>query len=182
MGITEKQPTFPIMTDLSLTFIGDGEGKVRYFFSNWMNSIVKYRKPASSSNPKHEMFEIGYKRDYTCTIDIVVVDRYNKKIFHIKVHEAWPIALGDQSLNWNDNDSLMNIPVTFTYYNWTQEVIDIDTASLAGDLAPSILGKVVKIGTAIQTLATIKKPKSIGDIINVTRNASNVVNGLKGLF
>ncbi len=181
MGVTEKMPTFPIFTDLSLTFIGDGQGTVRNFFNAWMNNVIYYDDHGTPSTLNStQPYEVGYKSDYSVPIEIVVVDRYNREIFVTRIHQAFPVALGDQSLNWNDNDSLMTVPVTFTYQNWSTEIIKIPNNDFSSNLG--LIGSLVKIGTAVQTLASIKKPHSIGDIVNVTRNASSSINGLKGLI
>lgn len=183
-GVAEKVPTIPLFTDTTLSFIGDGKGDVRNFFVKWMNNIIRFNEHASMPFGAKGMtgpFEVSYKSQYTCQIEIVVVNRTNQEIFVVTLNDAYPIALGDQSLSWHDNDSLMSIPVTFTYYNWTAQVIEVPSG---GDISnnPSLINQLVKVGTAVQTLATIKKPRSIGDIVNVTKNASLAVSGLKGFF
>lgn len=184
VGVTEKRPTFPIFTDTTLTFIGDGKGEVRNFFYNWMTNIVKFDGMGSAQKPGDRMapFEVDYKENYQCQVNIVVLNRANKKIFKVTLVDAFPIALGDQSLSWHDNDSLMSIPVTFTYFNWKCETIDVGGIPAGLTPSASLLGSLVKVGTAIQTLASIKTPRSIGDIVNITKNTSSVINGLKGLL
>lgn len=183
VGVTEKKPTFPIFTDLSLSFIGDGKGAVRNFFYNWMNNIVRFSDHGGGPvKGMYSPFEVAYKEDYMIRMEIVVLDRHNRKIFVTEVNEAYPIALGDQSLSWHDNDSLMSVPVTFTYYNWKSRTIDVGSVVAGQEPSLSLLGKLVKVGTALQTLSTIKSPRSIGDIVNVTKNTASAVNGIKGLF
>lgn len=183
VGVTEKKPTFPIFTDVSLSFIGDGKGAVRNFFYNWMNNIIKFSEHGGGPlKGRYSPFEVAYKDDYAVRMEIVVVDRYNRKIFVTQIDEAYPIALGDQSLSWHDNDSLMSVPVTFTYYNWKSQSIDVNSIIAGQEPTAGLLGSLVKIGTAIQTLATIKSPRSIGDIVNVTKNTTSVINGIRGIF
>lgn len=183
VGVTEKKPTFPIFTDLSLSFIGDGRGAVRNYFYNWMNNIVRFTDHAGgAANGQMAPFEVRYKEDYMVRMNIVVVDRYNRNILVTEINEAYPIALGDQSLSWYDNDSLMSVPVTFTYYNWKSQTIDVGSVLAGQNPSPNLLQKLLKVGTAIQTLSTIKSPRSIGDIVNVTKNAASSINGIKGLF
>ncbi len=183
VGITEKRPTFPIFTDTTLTFIGDGKGEVRNFFYNWMTNIIKFDTPGATGPVGSRMspFEIDYKENYQCQITIVVLNRSNQQIFKVTLTDAFPIALGDQTLSWHDNDSMMSIPVTFTYYNWKCETLDV--AGINAGITPSanLLSSLVKIGTAVQTLASIKTPRSIGDIVNVSKNAALVINGIRGL-
>ena len=185
IGVTEKKPTFPIFTDLSLSFIGDGRGEVRNYFYNWMNNIVRFTELAGGAAPgagAMAPFEVRYKEEYVVRLNIVMVDRYNRNIFVTEINEAYPISLGDQSLSWHDSDSLMTIPVTFTYYNWKAQTINVAPIVAGEEPSASLLQKLLKVGTAIQTLASIKSPRSIGDVVNVTKNAASSINGLKGLF
>lgn len=190
-GPVEKKPTFPIFTDLSMTFIGDGRGVVHKMFYNWMNTMVRFDSPTAAAwgpaatgsafNSTSLPYEVSYKDNYSTTITITAVDRSNQEIIIIDLLEAYPIALGDISMSWSDTDSLMNIPVTFTFMNWKYQRIDISEI-MRGDMSESLLNKLIKAGTAIQTLSTISRPRSIGDIVNVTNLGALAVNGLKGLF
>lgn len=190
-GPVEKKPTFPIFTDLSMTFIGDGRGAVHKMFYNWMNTMVRFDSPTAAAwgpaatgsmfNSTSLPYEVAYKDNYSTTITITAVDRANQEIIVIDLLEAYPFAMGDISLSWSDTDSLMNIPVTFTFINWKYQRIDVSEI-LRGGGSEGLFNKLVKVGTAIQTLSTISKPKSIGDIVNVTNMGTMAINGLKGMF
>lgn len=182
-GPTEKKPYLPVFVDQQMTFLGDGSGLVHKFFYKWMNSIVKYdqfplgRQGANRLRP----FEVEYKRQYAVDITITAIDEVDRKIMEIKLFDAFPIAVGDIGLGWGQTDGYVNIPVTFTYYNWRRTDISIDLDELIGeDLSP--VQRLLKAGTAIQTLAKIRKPNNVADIVNVVNNSKVAVGSLGGFF
>lgn len=183
MGPSVKSPTLPQFTDMSLTFVGDGQGIVRNYFLDWMNRMVFFTEggggPLINNNAP---FEIEYKAQYATRINIVSVDRYNRAILVTELHDAFPIALGDQQLSWQDMDSLMSVNVTMTYRNWRTQTLDVGSIADGAPPAPSLLGNLVKVSTALQTLATIRMPTSIGDIVNVTRSTTSAISAIKGIL
>jgi len=129
-GPIERKPYAPVFMDQTFTMLGDGTGTVHRFFYNWMNGIVN-----SSSMPYSAWgvsyngarpFEVEFKSEYATDIKITAIDEANKKVIVVTLHEAYPVFMGDINMAWSDNDSIMRLPVTFTYYNWSLEEIDID--------------------------------------------------------
>lgn len=186
-GPIERKPYAPVFTDQTFTFLGDGTGQIHQFFYSWMNGIVKSdRMPYSSFGVGFnglKPFEVEFKNQYATEIRITVLDEANKKVIVVNLHEAYPIFLGDVALSWADNDSIMRIPVTFTYFNWSLEEIDLSgllDGATSGGL--SLLQKILKVGSAIQTISTIRKPTGIADVINVIGNAKKAIGGLSGIF
>lgn len=182
-GPTEKKPYAPTFIDQQMTFYGDGSGLVHKFFYSWMNSIVKYdefprgRPGRNGARP----FEVEYKRQYAVDITITAIDEVDRKIMEIKLFDAFPIAMGDIPLSWAQTDSFVSIPITFSYYNWKRTDISINLEDLIGeDLSP--VQRLLKAGTAIQTLAKVRKPGNVADILNVVNGSKVAVGSLRGLF
>lgn len=182
-GPTEKKPYAPIFVDQQMMFLGDGSGVVHKFFYKWMNGIIKYdefpRGRAGYNNVRP--FEVEYKRQYATDITISCIDEQEKKIIEVKLYDAYPIFMGDIGLNWSENDSFVRIPVTFTYYKWKRMDININIDDLIGeDLSP--IQRILKAGTAIQTLAKIRRPTNINDIAGVVNNSKTVIGSLGGFL
>lgn len=182
-GPIEKKPYAPIFVDQQMSFLGDASGTVHKFFYKWMNGIVKYdefpqgRKGYNDVRP----FEVEYKRQYAVDITISAIDEVDRKIMEIKLYDAFPVALGDVNMGWGNNDSYVTFPVTFSYYKWKRTDISINLDELIGeDLSP--VQRLLKAGTAIQTLAKIRKPQNVADITNVVNNSKVAVGSLGGLF
>lgn len=190
-GVFEKKPHSVIFTDQTLTFMGDNSGKIHRFFYIWMNSILKFdTKHTQLGENKYgigEPFSVEYKKqdnglpNYCVDIKITCINEAELKIQELTLMDAYPIFLGDVQLSWAETDSFVRFPVTFTYTNWKLEDIDVSTV-LKGGREPSLVEKIVKAGTAIQTLASLRKPQGVGDIINVVNNSKIAAGGILGLF
>jgi len=180
-GPIEKKPYAPIFVDTTLTFFADASGLVQKFFYKWMNGIVKFDEmpygPLGQVGANQlAPFEVNYKEQYSTDILVTTVDESNNDIITVRFTEAFPFFMGDISLGWGDTDSISRLPVTFTYFNWKIENININ--QLAGTQAPGLIQNLLKVGTAIQTLASIKKPNNVADVLNVVNNAKIAIGGL----
>lgn len=182
VGAIERKPYAPIFTDQQMTFYGDGSGTVHKFFYKWMNGIVKFDNPVNGKGGYNGLrpFEVEYKRDYAVDIVITTIDEKERKIKEFKLYGAYPISIGDINMSWAETDNFQRIPVTFTYYNWKRTDISIDIDNEFGNL--SAVQKILKAGTAIQTLASLRKPGNVADIINVVNNSKIALGGIQQLF
>jgi hypothetical protein len=165
-----------------MTFYGDASGTVHKFFYKWLSGIVKFDngvhgKPGYSGL---KPFEVEYKKDYAVDIIITTMDEKERKLMEFKLYEAYPIAMGDISMNWAETDGVVRIPITFTFNRWKRTDISLDIDEEFGGL--SSIQQILKAGTAIQTLASLKKPGNVADIINVVNNSKIAVGGITRLF
>jgi hypothetical protein len=186
VGPLEKKPYAPIFTDQSFSFIGDNTGKVYNHFYTWLNGIIKYDTlPNNTTVTGYNglgAYEVEYKEDYAVDVFITCINDVDQEIIICRLHDAYPIFLGDIQLSWAENDSFMRIPVTFTFFNWTLDRININSALQNQGASISNLQKLIQVGSAVQTLASLRKPTGVADIINVVNNAKIATVGLRGLF
>lgn len=177
-GPLEKKPYAPIFVDTNFTFFVDASGLVQTFFYKWMNGIVKFDEVHFGKHGYDYIhpFEVNYKHRYATDIIITTVDESNRDIINVRLRDAFPIFMGDISLGWNDTDTISRLPVAITYYNWTVEKINVD--QVMEERSQSVIQKLIKTGTAIQTLASLRKPNNVADVINVINNAKIAVGGL----
>jgi hypothetical protein len=204
IGPSQKIPVSVSYPDLNLIFYGDNSGFIHNFFRYWMNSIVmaNFDGPVNSNeianqNPfdrtsisvnlerdirKKAPYEFEYKTNYTMTVEISLFDSDSHRFETRKFLDVYPTSVGDVNLSWGNTDEFMRIPVNLTYsrYFTSSEVYPAPRASQVNNL--SLLQKLIKAGTAVQTLSTVKKPRSVADMINLTNNASIAGGGLRGLF
>jgi hypothetical protein len=127
-GNIEKRPTGTIFQDIPLTFYSDNDGSVIKYFHSWMQSIFAFN---DATNPNGSvknlpMNTFQYPNQYYGTVEITVLDETEKenKIIVYKLLEAYPIAIGDVQVDWNMQDQLLKIPVSFTYTAWTATSLD----------------------------------------------------------
>lgn len=182
-GLSEKIPTGAQMGDFACSFIADDEGIIYKFFYRWMNGIVKWDdKPnsagaASYNNLRPYQFE--YKSKYAASIQIVTYDEAENQLLSYTLYDAYPIGIGEVQHNWGDTDALVRLPINFTYSYFKVDKIDEDVAFKPGAAnSLGLLGTLIKVGSAVQTLASLKKPQNVGDAINVVNNAKIVLGNL----
>lgn len=188
MGPTEKRPYAPIFNDVLLQFYGDGQGLIHKYFYLWLNNIVRFDMANtrdnvdSRSTSKLAPFRVQYKDNYKCNITIITYNEKNESVIEVKLNDAFPVSIPDIPLSWGDNDQFMRIPVTFHYWTWSMnEYLSKDLSRIKLKPELNILEKIFKVGSAVQVIRSIKKPESIGDIINVVNNTRVVLEN-SGLF
>ena len=179
-GPIEKKPYAPIFNDISISFLVDGNGNIYKYFYKWMNSIVasdQYVNGNSSSSNGLGAFEVEYKDEYKCQLGISTFDEAGNSVLTSQIVDAIPIGLSDTSLSWSENDQIMKMNVTFTYFQHVLTNPDSKEPE-SGYIKPlSGLQQIVKAGTAIQTLASLRKPRNVGDVVNVINNAKTIIGG-----
>lgn len=177
VGPIERYPHNALFGDLELEFIGDSNGRILSFFHNWFNQIVKYNSDKVYDN----FYKVGYKDSYECTIQIDVYNQFSNKVLQYKLINAFPFRLNQTQMEWSPSNEFMKIGVGFHYKTWYTDQL---TPEAYGDQATglSTVQQLIKAGTIAQTIAALKKPQSIGDIINVINNANIISGGLSDFF
>lgn len=184
-GPIERKPYAPIFVDVNVSFLVDGTGMVQKFFYQWMNSIVKFDQTVNGSGSvvngtQINPFEVNYKTQYATDIMITTVDEANNDIVNVRLYDAYPVFMGDIALGWNDTDSIARLPITFTYFNWRIDKVNV--GQVTENRKPGVMQGILKAGTALQTLAMLKKPNNVADVLNVINNTKTVIGGLGSIF
>jgi len=180
-GLTEKIVNGASYGGFNCSFIGDQQGDIYKFFYIWMNSVLRFNEKTSAikTNDVDALpFEHSYKNEYTAPINLITYNENSDTLRTFDIFEAFPVAIGDVQYNWGDTDNLVRIPVQFAYsYFNVNNIKDSIKLKEGTKNTLGLFGKLIKIGTAIQVLGAIKKPQSIGDVINVVNNAKTVLTG-----
>jgi hypothetical protein len=159
-GPNEKRPYTVSFSDATFNIYFDSKRKNYDFFQTWISSIMDY----DVNNSTNSKFLLEYKSEYHSTVDLLVHDNTGTEIAHYVMDEAFPISIGDIPLNWGDTNSIIRIPVTFTFFTWSNELVKSaarfeETSSRVPDLA----GQIVK-----QTQQVIA---ATGNVLNGDSNA-----------
>jgi hypothetical protein len=182
-GLAEKVPTGASYGGFSCSFIGDSQGLIYKLFYRWMTGIVKFdEKPNASGKMSYnslEPYTFAYKQDYAADINLLTYSENNDELISYDIFEAFPVSLGDISYNWGENDNLVRIPVQFAFSHAKVHNLN-EKANFAEGSKNSLglLGSLIKTGTAIQTIAAMRRPQSINDAINVVNNAKVVIGAM----
>lgn len=187
-GPNEKLPYSAQFNDIAFSFIGDGQGDIYKFFYKWMQGIVlsdtHMTNTSYSSVNQMSPYEVNFKEDYRSTINIITYDEKRNQILNYQLMEAYPVWLGETPLSWGDMDNLQKFPIAFTFLQAKLENIEDQKRNLGanGPRPLSPFERLYKIGTAAQVLYSLKKPNSVGDVINVVSNAKTVIKGFGGVI
>jgi hypothetical protein len=132
-GNVEKRPYATIYQDVTLNFFCDSDGIVVKTMHTWLQSIFNFNdKSAPDSVTAAGLINntFGYPKDYFGTVEIIQYTDQKKKfkdIFSVTLEEAYPINIGEIQVDWNSQDTLTKIPVTFTYTYWSSKTLDEGT-------------------------------------------------------
>jgi hypothetical protein len=123
-GSTSFKESYPInvtYSDLSVSFLSDGEGLVLNLFKDWIDFIFPTADSESSHNARSLV--IPYRQEYATTITLkhFSPDAANKSIMKYTFHEIFPEKIGDVPFNWGAFNDIVTLPVDFKYTYYTQE-------------------------------------------------------------
>lgn len=145
-GQLERRPLNQIFSELTCTIMLDRKGNNLGLFNRWMDFIIGVDPLMSET--KNEMInqftggngytsEVAYPHSYQCDIDIFILDEYveygtqvdleKNSVVHYRLYDAYPSAVGDMDLNWNNNDTIARFPVTFQYKFFKAEQQSVST-------------------------------------------------------
>jgi len=151
-GNVEKRPYATIFQDIPLTFYSDADGSVFKYFHAWMQSVFAFNDAANPNGTVKglPLNSFQYPNEYYGIVEIIHMNEIkiekdsdrkiaDRTIVKYQLLEAYPIAIGDIQVDWNMQDQILKVPVTFAYTNWTsttldQGVTDIISATRANTL------------------------------------------------
>lgn len=164
--------------DVAVSFIGDGAGVILKVFSNWMNGIVKFDQTISPASGESTPFFFRYKKDYVAPqFAITVFNERRDEVAVYNLEDAFPTSISDINLNWGSTNQLARFTVNFTYTRWVhQSVTDklVENLNIKPEGDSSVLSRLYQIGTGATAIASLGKPRNVGDVINVVSNAARL--------
>ena len=176
VGPTEKIPYSMATNNISLQLIGDGKGEIYKFFYNWLQGIVYGDGDVPTGATKNGMdpYEVEYKDQYATTMDIITYDENANKILQYTLTDIFPVNIADVALNWSDSSS-MQISVQFEFLQSRLITAnDIDSGSPSNIQGLSAFQKAIKIATAVQAIASLRKPTGIQDALSSATTVKNI--------
>ena len=176
-GNVEKRAYAPVFQDVNLTFFNDGNGSVLRFFHKWMQAVYNFNQstnPNATSSRGQPLSTFGYPKEYYGVVNITHFDDAGEQVVSYTLNDAYPISIGDVSVDWNLSDQLMRIPVSFAYTYWTSETLDqgiVDYRSEAVyNATQSTAARVDFENKAIWELLNFTSPAIVQNRVNVLAN------------
>ena len=129
-GAPYKYPTSVQYSDITATFIGDKFLRLRNFFEEWQALVY---------DNQTGMF--NFYKEYTAPIDVFqlgsfqVAEDRDRATYGIRMREAFPSAIGEVNYDSGTQNSYVAITVTFSYRDWLNFDLDIDSTGKVGGLS-----------------------------------------------
>ena len=108
-GTIEKIPNQPVFNDISLSVLSDGQGDNWYFFTEWLNFILRYQTEENTTTIFNEtnsrgiiqtvtgrnphIAEVRYKYEYAVDMRILMFEENGDVIQSICLRDAYPYMI-----------------------------------------------------------------------------------------
>jgi hypothetical protein len=182
-GVTQSRPVRARFDDITMNFYMDNTSVALDFFTKWFQKIVNFDPDAIGPKSTDGAFygEVAYQDEYATTVDIYVFDSASARVLHVKLHEAFPINIGNVNLRWGAGSDVALLDVSFTYKSWTSNYLTPSTIDKNSLRNLSLGNALIRFGTAATTISSlIRRPTGVADIINTVRTSSSVVRYMTG--
>lgn len=119
-GFVEQMPWgLSFTNNMPITFIADNKGQLIGGIHEWMNMIVPFNVESETSDTMiGRPMVMKYKKDYVGTVKLHHYDPTRQGISTYTLHDAFPKAVGEVSLNMTDGD-YMRFTMNLAYTRWT---------------------------------------------------------------
>jgi hypothetical protein len=68
-------------------------------------------------------------------INIMLYDAEANVIVTYTLHDAYPFTIGQPVLDWSQKDTILKLPVTFTYKTWTSSLFNANDQTLSNSIS-----------------------------------------------
>src|SRR5210317_225883 len=140
----EMPYAYSYSSQVECTFYGDKFLRQRLFFENWQKKIVDIKS-----------HNLDYYDNYVGSMDIMQLGQFDSKqdddarvTYAVRLFEVYPQTIGSYDMDYGQNDSLVNVPITLNFRTWANLTID------------QINGATV--GKSVGDVPTIKASKDFG--------------------
>jgi hypothetical protein len=185
IGPQESVPYSIQTNDITINMIGDGHGGIQKYFYEWLHRIVRGDNDVRSAEPSVTNlmpYEVEFKNQYATTITITQYNEQGIPVIQYELIDAFPKNIPDISLSWTDGGQYMQFGVTFSYLQ--AKLITQGREALVnnknGFSGLSAFQKALKVGTALQTLKTIRRPTGVQDALASASTIKNVTGAFSG--
>ena len=105
-----KLPYTSINNDFTATFIVTNDMNVRNYFLDWIDNVVGKQQASPELNNS-----VNYFDDYASQVDITVYSDNGEYARRFLFFDVYPISVGELSLGYDNENTVLEMPVTFTY-------------------------------------------------------------------
>lgn len=132
-GPTRKYPIGVSHPDVALTIYSDAEGNAIDFFDQWTRNVVSYGDPQGQTNGV-PFGLVQYPDNYLTDVDLFYMSESGneQELIRCRFIDAFPIGMGQVSLNWAGRAQIAQFLVPFNYRTFfiVKNQIDWDTGNI----------------------------------------------------
>lgn len=116
-GHQEKRVTNMSFDDLQMIFMVDSGYRVQQYFHRWMQAVVNYdNRDYGRAYNGMLPFEVAYKDSVKGRVTISAFGQNDNRLaYTYQFDDAYPISLGSTTLAWDSTDTILTLPVAFTF-------------------------------------------------------------------
>lgn len=121
-GVTQPMPHNAQLQDTTFSILVDGFGEIWQFWYNWVRAIFEFSGNDSArfgTANRLPAYTTEYKDNYSTIMQIVIYDTFGNAIQRINLHEAFPSAMREIPLAWNDTQNLMRLAISISFSEFT---------------------------------------------------------------
>lgn len=122
-GPMETFPYSMMYDQINLTFLLDKNSFLHKFFYDWLQCIVNFDNSkgldSRSSLNNFRTYEVGYKSRYIADLVLNVYNEANQRVQKVTMLRAFPKAINQIDVGWENTDSLMKLMIPFTFREFT---------------------------------------------------------------
>ncbi len=107
---THKLPYGYLNSDVTFTFLLTNDYYVKKIFDKWSAAVIDFDK-----------YRARYQNEYTTDVVIQQLNKDNLPIYGVRLKKAYPIAIGDITLDNTIENSIQKLTVTMTFEDFVEE-------------------------------------------------------------
>ena len=179
VGMMENTVIGARVEPITLNFYCDATGVIQNFFYEWIDKIYGFsQKPQYTESFKYPN-TVEYREKYETTLTLKTYNEIDDKIIVCQTYEAYPSSMGEISLSWQNRDDVCVLPIRFNYTTWSYATAENSQRPTTDNRNSSLLQQAVKAATAIQVIKSMKRPRTVQDVLSVTNNAKILIDNYK---
>lgn len=125
-GAQELKPYAPIFDRIDITAYDDRYGLVYDFFQSWMKLVYNYDlrdsiNGAQGFGQRQNAYELTYKEDHAVDVSVIAYNPNGEQITKVTMREAFPTFLQSINMDWNAQNQIVKVAVSFAFTDWYQE-------------------------------------------------------------
>lgn len=173
-GQIERRATGLVLDPLSAIFMVDGNFGVKRFFHRWSQLVINHNTDNAFAMDQGRLpYEVGYKNEYTGTVDVTIYSPNNDKTYNYNFRNVYPVSVGNVTTAWENNDEIMTLPITFQYDSYhttgTMPGVTDSILSRANGLL-SYLSALNTYGISVDNITSINSLQDLNDkLANIYR-------------